>query len=73
MGVDYTAAGLTYAVQVTTDLAGTWLSGAALVELVPGTRVDNGDGTETVSVRLQQTLSNSTRRFVRLVLTPATP
>ena len=72
VGVDYTAAGLTYTVQVTTDIAGTWQSGAALVEIVPGTRVDNGDGTETVTVSLKQTLSSSTRKFVRLVLTPAT-
>jgi hypothetical protein len=68
VGVDYTAAGLTYTVQVTDDLAGTWQSSAVLVELVPGSRVDNGDGTETVSVRLKQTLSSATRKFVRLVL-----
>ncbi|MEI8043799.1 MAG: hypothetical protein WCL11_20480, partial [Verrucomicrobiota bacterium] len=73
VGVDYTADGVTYTVQVASDLNSAWQSGSSLVELVPGSRVNNGDGTETVSVRLKQTLSNSTRKFVRLVLTPVTP
>ena len=70
VGVDYEAGGLIYTVQVTDDLGGTWQSGTAFVELVPGSRLNNGDGTETVSVRIKQTLSGATRKFMRLVLVP---
>jgi parallel beta-helix repeat protein len=70
VGVDYEAGGLIYTVQVTDDLAGAWQSGATLVELVPGSRVNNGDGTETVSVRIKLTVSSAAKRFLRLVLTP---
>ena len=70
MGVDYEAGGLIYTVQVTDDLGGAWQSGAAFVELVPGSRVNNGDGTETVSVRIKLTVSSAAKRFLRLVLTP---
>jgi len=69
VGVDYTAGGLTYTVQVANDLAGTWQSGTALVEQV-GAAINNGDGTETVSVRIKQAITGSTQKFVRLVLLP---
>jgi hypothetical protein len=32
--------------------------------------VNNGDGTETVSVRIKLTVSSAAKRFLRLVLTP---
>ena len=69
VGADYTAGGLTYTVQVANDLAGTWQSGTTLVEQV-GAAINNGDGTETVSVRLKQAITGSTQKFVRLVLLP---
>jgi parallel beta-helix repeat protein len=69
VGVDYTAGGLTYTMQVANDLAGTWQSGTALVEQV-GAAINNGDGTETVSVRIKQAITGSTQKFVRLVLLP---
>lgn len=71
VGVDYTAGGLTYTVQVASELGGAWQSGSSLVELVPGSRVDNGNGTETVSVRLKQPVAQTTVKFMRLVLTPS--
>jgi parallel beta-helix repeat protein len=73
VGVNYTANGLTYLVQMTDDLAGTWQSGPAFVELVPGGRVDNGDGTETVSVRFKQFVTGTAPKFMRLILVPTTP
>jgi len=71
VGVDYTAGGVTYTVEVTDELGGTWQSGTSLVELVPGSVVNNGDGTETVSVRLKLPVTSAPMRFARLVLTPA--
>jgi hypothetical protein len=73
VGVDYTAAGLTYTVQVSDTLTGIWQSSAALVEFVPGSRISNGDGTETVSVRMKQVVTGATQKFMRLALIPATP
>jgi hypothetical protein len=40
-----------------------------VVELVPGGRVSNGDGTETVSVKIKLP-AGATSRFVRLDLIP---
>ena len=73
VGVDYTAAGLTYTVQVSDTLTGIWQSSAALVEFVSGSRISNGDGTETVSVRIKQVVTGATQKFMRLALIPATP
>lgn len=70
VGVDYMAGGLLYIVQVADDLLGSWDSGSDLVELVPGSRINNGDGTETVSVRIKQSLSGTTQKFIRLILIP---
>ena len=56
--------------QVADSLAGNWQSNAELVELVPASRVNNGDGTETVSVRLRLATPSAAQKFVRLVLIP---
>ena len=70
MGVNYTAGGVTYTVEVTDELGGTWQSGTSFVEIVPGSAVNNGDGTETVSVRLKLPVTSAPMKFMRLVLTP---
>lgn len=69
VGVDYTAGGLTYVVQVADNVTGPWQSGSSFVELI-GPRVANGDGTETVRVQLKQTVPAASRKFIRLVLIP---
>jgi hypothetical protein len=70
-GVDYAAEGVRYVVETTTNLmSDTWNSGSSVVEAV-GTPVDNGDGTETVSVRLKSStdqLGNKAFIRIRLVL-----
>jgi hypothetical protein len=70
VGVDYAAGGLVYTVQVTEAIGSAWLSGAAVAEFVPGSRVLNGDGTETVSVRVKLPTGTGSK-FVRLALRPA--
>lgn len=60
----YTVNGITYTVQLSNDLsAGSWQSGESLLEMV-GTPVDNGDGTETVTVRA--IVPGGPRQFIRL-------
>jgi hypothetical protein len=70
-GVDYAAEGVRYVVETTTNLMSeTWNSGSSVVEAV-GTPIDNGDGTETVSVRLKSStdqLGNKAFIRIRLVL-----
>ena len=70
VGVDYTADGVTYTVQIANDLTDPWQSGAEFVELVSGSRVNNGDGTETVRVRIKQAATGWSQKFMRLVLIP---
>lgn len=65
-GVNYTADGVTYVVQAATDLTA-WEEGAAVVELA-APPVSNGDGTETVTVRLKPDTGAQPVRFVRLRL-----
>jgi hypothetical protein len=67
-GVNYTAQGLTYAVERSTDLA-VWQGGAAFVELVSGSVSDNGDGTETVTVRALTPVTSAGTQFLRLKVT----
>lgn len=62
-GIDYSADGLRYAVEVSSDLT-TWRSGPDWVEPA-GTPVDNGDGTETVTVRAKIPAQNG-RQFLRV-------
>jgi hypothetical protein len=62
-GGDYTVLGRTYTVEYDTDLAEPWSSGS----VVPvGDPVDNGDGTETVTVRLTTPLDTDGKQFIRL-------
>ncbi len=69
VGVDYIIGGLQYTVEVSPDLsAGSWDSGSNLVEHI-GTPVDNLDGTETVTVRLKESIGTSSRKFLRLMIT----
>ena len=49
MGVDYTVSGIEYAVEIGDDLTYEVIP-AALQQI--GAAVDNGDGTETVTVRI---------------------
>jgi hypothetical protein len=70
IGVDYTADGVRYSVEVSPDLSpGSWQSSSALVELVSGSRVPQGDGTESVTVRLKTATRLSPMKFARLRLT----
>ncbi|MCB1120814.1 MAG: hypothetical protein KJT03_04655 [Verrucomicrobiae bacterium] len=57
--------GVTQTVEVGEDLL-TWLSGPTYTEEYD--RVDNGDGTETVTVRVLDPVDSLTRWFVRLLL-----
>lgn len=67
-GVNYTAGGYQYAVEVSGTLqSGSWQSGSSRVEAV-GSPVNNGDGTETVTVRAKSTISDG-GKFLRLVVT----
>ena len=65
-GINYTVNGLTYTVEYNTDLTDPWNSGS--VEPV-GDPVDNGDGTESVTVRLTTPIGTEPRGFVRLKVT----
>lgn len=65
-GIDYTADGVTYLVQASPDLV-SWGEGPAVVELVSAP-VPNGDGTETVTLRIKPDIATQSVRFVRLRL-----
>ncbi len=67
-GFDYTVAGLTYTVEYDSDLVDPWSSGSVFQV---GSAIDNGDGTETVTVRLTTDISNETKQFIRLKVTAA--
>jgi hypothetical protein len=55
-----------YSVEVCDDLAGVcWQTGRQLVEQT-GNRVDNGDGTETVTVRTRVPVREAKYKFMRL-------
>lgn len=59
----YTVGGVTYVVEVSSDLVH-WQTGPALMSQV-GSPIDNGDSTETVTVRVR---SEGKQQFVRLKL-----
>ncbi len=62
-GVSYKVDGLLYKVEITDSLgSGSWSSGSGLVKQT-GERVDNGDGTETVTVRVLQPVSEAEKKF----------
>ncbi len=68
LAMDYTrrigAEGVTYAPEVSTDL-GTWTGGLADIVTIN----NNGDGTETVRVRVSQSIQNGTRAFLKVSVT----
>ncbi len=68
-GVDYTVDGLVYTVEYDTDLVGPWNSGS-VVQV--GSAVDNGDGTETVTVRVTSAVATESKQFIRVKVV-ATP
>lgn len=67
LGTDYNAGGITYRLETSTTLQpDSWLSGAQLFRQV-GTTIDNGDGSETVTVEFAFPISSS-GQFLRLNL-----
>lgn len=69
-GVSYAADGVGYVIQTSTDLLPQgWSEGASLFNVI-GSPVDNGDGTETVTIRLTGPVTSG-KRFVRLKFTLA--
>jgi hypothetical protein len=65
-GVDYTVGGITYAVEVASELLpAAWESSGALVEAI-GSPIDNGDETVTVTVRVRDPVSGDPAKFARL-------
>ena len=68
IGFDYTAAGLRYTVDSSPSLEpDSWVSGSDILEIV-GTPTDNFDGTETVTVRIKDTVTAGDRHFLRLTI-----
>ncbi len=61
----YTSNGIHYRVECSETLNGTWETGSDLLQVV-GEPVDNGDGTESVTVRIKQAISESPCAFMRL-------
>lgn len=68
-GIDRTYRGVTYTIEVTDDLEiGIWRRGAGQFTII-GSPVDNGDGTETITVRLLNPIETAPRQFVKLTVT----
>jgi hypothetical protein len=67
-GVNYGADGITYTVEYDGDLDDPWSTGSVAAV---GSPVDNGDGTETVTVRLTTPVSAAAEQFIRLQVTAA--
>lgn len=67
-GDGYTADGLTYRVEYDADLTDPWSSGSVVVV---GPTVDNGNGTESVTVRLNTPVDGVDNQFIRLSVTSA--
>ena len=66
-GVNYTAGGLRYTVQYDADLVAPWASGD-VVQM--GSPIDNGDGTETVTVLVPTSIEEQDTLFMRVQITP---
>lgn len=59
-------AGITYQVQVVSNLAAdAWFAGSDRVEEI-GSPTENGDGTETVRLRLKQSVDDAAQQFIRI-------
>jgi hypothetical protein len=67
LGINYMAQGFTYIVETNDGLVGSaWSQSTGTMELY-GAPVNNGDGTETVVMRLVQSVESvSERKFLRL-------
>lgn len=62
-GIDYKASGITYTVEHDADLDGPWNMGSVVPVADP---TNNGDGTETVTVRLTEDVTSGNSKFMRL-------
>ena len=67
IGLDYTAQGYTFFVQIKCEINSPWTGGSAILEWT-GRRTDNGDGTETVTVRALIPVNNARPVFLRLAI-----
>jgi hypothetical protein len=68
-GIDYTAGRIRYTVEVTEDLAGaSWQAGADVVEAT-GPATPDGDGWETITIRMKKALGEDPKAFMRLRVT----
>ena len=67
-GVNYTIGGIRYTVEYDSDLVGPWSSGD-IIQI--GSAVSNGDGTETVTVRVPSVVADGNTLFMRVMITPA--
>ena len=67
IGIDYAAAGFLYTVEYDNDLDGPWSMGDITLLSVIG----NGNGTETVTVRLNSPVTVAGKQFIRLNVSPA--
>jgi len=67
-GVDYNAKGISYRVEVSSDLTQAWNQGDPWVEeIIPlSGRPDNGDGTETVTLRSEISIADAPAQFMQL-------
>jgi len=66
-GINYTADGITYTIEHDIDLADSWDTGGITVVSV----TSNGDGSESVTIRLNTSIPSSSRQFIRLRVTSA--
>ena len=70
--VDYTVDGVRCRLEYSEDLGDPqgWFAGDNVLEVVESRRLDNGDGSEWISVRCAVPASESNQGFVRLLITP---
>lgn len=70
--VDYAVDGVRYRLEYNDTLDGgiAWAGGDRLFEVIESRRVDNGDGTEWISVKCRIPMSDTEQGYVRLHLTP---
>lgn len=70
--VDYAVDGVRYRLEYNDTLDGeiAWAGGDRIFEVLESRRVDNGDGTEWISVKCQIPVTDTTQGYVRLRVTP---
>ena len=70
--VDYAVDGVRYRLEYieSLDETGAWESGDQVFEVLESQRMDNGDGTEWISVRCQVPVTYTSQGYVRLRITP---